>query len=191
VHAVNSPASVIKDKIGYAQLPGSTADFNSLTHQWDKRANQVSSISGNWTFFVSKASKNKALAFEFAAHMTSKELTKKMTAMSGTAVNPSRKSHFDNPEAWNQSGFSTESAKAYLAAITQSLSNPNVQYDITIPGASEYYQVLDGYVARAVSGELKPAKALDLAAADWEKITERLGRDKQTVFYRASLNVSK
>jgi len=191
VHAVNSPASVIKDNIGYAQLPGSNEVFNSESGQWDKRANQVASISGNWTFFVSKASQHKDLAFEFAAHMTSPELTKKMTAMSGTAVNPSRKSHFENPEAWNQSGFSTESAKAYLETITQSLSNPNVVYDITIPGASEYYQVFDAYVARAVSGELKPAKALDLAAAEWEMITDRLGRDKQITYYKASLNVSK
>ena len=191
VHAVNSPASVVKDKIGYAQLPGSDDVFNSLTGVWDKRPNQVSSISGNWTFFVSKASKHKDLAFEFAAHMTSKALTKKMTAMSGTAVNPSRTSHFDNPEAWNQSGFSTESARAYLAAITQSLSNPNVEYDITIPGAGEYYQAFDAAVARAVSGELKPAKALDMAAAEWEKITDRLGRDQQIAYYRASLNVSK
>lgn len=191
VHAVNAPASVIKDKIGYAQIPGSTEVFSSLSNQWDKRPNQVSSISGNWTFFVSKASKHKELAFEFAAQMTSKELTKKMTAMSGTAVNPSRTSHFDKPEDWNQSGFSTESAKAYLAAITLSLSNPNVVYDITIPGAGEYYQVFDALVARAVSGELKPAKALDMAAAEWEKITDRLGRDKQIAYYKASLNVSK
>ena len=80
---------------------------------------------------------------------------------------------------------------AYLAAITQSLSNPNVEYDITIPGAGEYYQAFDAAVARAVSGELKPAKALDLAAAEWEKITDRLGRDKQIAYYKASLNVSK
>jgi multiple sugar transport system substrate-binding protein len=191
VHAVNAPASVIKDKIGYAQLPGSSEVFNGVTGQWDKRPNQVSSISGNWTFFVSKASKHKDLAFEFAAHMTSKALTKKMTAISGTAVNPSRTSHFDQPEDWNQSGFSTESAKAYLAAITESLSNPNVQYDITIPDASEYYQAFDTAVARAVSGELKPAKALDLAAAEWEKITDRLGRDNQISAYQASLNVRK
>jgi len=191
VHAVNAAASVVKDKIGYAQLPGSSEVFDSRSDRWDPRPNQVSSISGNWTFFVSKASKHKPLAFEFAAHMTSKALTKKMTAMSGTAVNPSRKSHFDNPEAWNQSGFSTESAKAYLDTITASLSNPNVVYDITIPGASEYYQVFDAYVARAVSGELKPAKALDLAAAEWEKITERLGRKAQIAFYQASLNVAK
>ncbi|MBV5299272.1 MAG: extracellular solute-binding protein [Rhodoferax sp.] len=191
VHAVNAPSSVIKDKIGYAQIPGSAEVFNSLIGKWDQRPNQVSSISGNWTFFVSKASKNKALAFEFAAHMTSPELTKKMTAMSGTAVNPSRKSHFDNPEAWNQSGFSTESAKAYLEEITKSLSNPNVVYDITIPGAGEYYQVFDEYVHKAVSGELSPVKALDLAAAQWEKITDRLGRDKQIAYYQASLNMGR
>jgi len=190
VHAVNSPASVVKDKIGYAQLPGSNEVYNSVTGKWDKEANQVSSISGNWTFFVSKNSKYKDLAFEFAAHMTSPELTKKMTAVSGTAVNPSRKSHFDKAEDWNQSGFSTESARAYLDAITRSLSNPNVVHDITIPGAGEYYQVFDTFVARAVSGELKPQRALDLAAAEWEKITDRLGREKQIAYYRASLNTS-
>jgi multiple sugar transport system substrate-binding protein len=149
----------------------------------------VSSISGNWTFFVSKASKHKDLAFEFAAHMTSKELTKQLTAQSGTAVNPSRLSHFDDPASWSQSGFSTESARAYLDTITKSLSNPNVEYDITIPGAGEYYQASDEAVARAVSGELKPQQALDQAAAAWEKITDKLGRDKQIAYYKASLNV--
>ncbi len=189
VHAVNSPASVIKDKIGYSQIPGSTEIFNSTTGKWDKRPNHVSSISGNWTFFVSKASKNKALAFEFAAHMTAKELTKKLTAASGTAVNPSRRSHFADPASWNQSGFSTESAKAYLDEITKSLSNQNVVYDITIPGAGEYYKVFDEAAYKAVSGELKPRQALDAAAAEWEKITDRLGREKQIAYYKASLNV--
>lgn len=191
VHAVNAPASVIKDKIGYSQIPGSDEVFNVLTKAWDKRPNQVSSISGNWTFFVSKASKNKALAFEFAAHMTSKALTKQLTAISGTAVNPSRRSHFEDPASWNQSGFSTESAKAYLEEITRSLSNPNVVYDITIPGAGEYYQVADEYVAKAVNGEMTAKKALDQAAAEWEKITERLGRERQIAYYKASLNVNR
>lgn len=191
VHAVNSPASVIKDKIGYAQIPGSLEVFDSRSGKWDKRPNQVSSISGNWSFFVSKASKHKDLAFAFAAYMTSKELTKKLTAISGTAVNPSRHSHFDDAASWNQSGFSTESARAYLDEITRSLSNPNVVYDITIPGAGEYYQVFDELVARAVKGELPPKKALDMVAAEWEKITDRLGREQQIAYYRASLNVAR
>ncbi|MBU0622233.1 MAG: extracellular solute-binding protein [Gammaproteobacteria bacterium] len=189
VHAVASPVSVVKDVIGYAQLPGSAEVFDARAGRWDKRSNQVSSISGNWTFFVSRASKHKELAFEFAAHMTSKELTRKLTAMSGTAVNPSRRSHFADPAAWNQSGFATESARAYLQAITQSLSNPNVVYDITIPGAGEYYQAFDAIAYKAVTRELSAKQALVQAAAEWEKITDRLGRDKQVAYYRASLNI--
>ncbi len=191
VHAVNSPVSVVRDRIGYSQIPGSNEVFDARAGRWDARPNQVSSISGNWTFFVSKASKNKALAFEFAAHMTSKALTKKLTAVSGTAVNPSRRSHFDDPASWRQSGFSTESAKAYLDEITKSLSNPRVVYDITIPGAGEYYQVADEFVAKAVNGEMSAQKALDQAAAEWEKLTDRLGREKQIAYYKASLNIGK
>lgn len=190
VHAANSPVSVVADKIGYAQLPAAEQVYDSRRGQWDKRLNQVSSISGNWTFFVSKASQNKELAFEFAAHMTSKALTKRLTAVSGTAVNPSRYSHFDDPASWNQSGFSTESARAYLEEITRSLANPNVVHDITIPGAGEYYQAADAFVARAVSGELTPRAALERAAKAWEEITDRLGREQQIAYHQASLNIS-
>ena len=189
VHAANSPVSVVADKIGYAQLPAAEQVYDSRHGKWDKRLNQVSSISGNWTFFVSKASPNKALAFEFAAHMTAKELTKRLTAVSGTAVNPSRYSHFDDPAAWNQSGFSTASARAYLDEITRSLANTNVVFDITIPGAGEYYRTADALVAKAVSGELTPQEALKRVAAAWEEITDRLGRQQQIAFYKASLNI--
>jgi len=40
-----------------------------------------------------------------------------------------------------------------------------------------------------VSGELKPKQAMDAAAAEWEQITDRLGRDKQIKDYKASLNI--
>lgn len=190
IYAVNSPTSIVQDKVGYGQIPGSDEVYNPKTHRWEKRYNQVSSISGNWMFFVNKASKNKRLAFEFAAHMTSPEITKVLSARSGNSVNPSRYSHFDDPASWNEGGFSTESAKAYLDEITKSLTNPNVVIDITIPGAGEYYQALDGYVHKAVLGKLSPKDALDKAAAEWEKITDRLGRNRQISFYKKSLNIA-
>ncbi len=189
IFAVNSPVSVIQDKVGYAQIPGAEMVFNPRSGSWDQRFNQVSSISGNWMFFVNKDSNNKKLAFEFAAHMTSPEMTSELTATSGNAVNPSRFSHFDDPASWQKGGFSTESASAYLKEITRSLANTNVVWDITIPGAGEYYQALDDYVHKAVLGKLKPQEALDGAAQRWEEITDRLGRQKQIETYRASLNL--
>jgi multiple sugar transport system substrate-binding protein len=188
IYAVNAPVSVVQEKVGYAQIPGSDEVYNHRTGRWEGRYNEVSSISGNWMFLVNRASKNKRLAFEFAAHMTSPELTRVLTATSGNAVNPSRYSHFSDPASWQQSGFTTESASRYLDEITASLANPNVVYDITIPGAGAYYQALDEEIHKAVTGELTPTEALDRAAAAWEAITDRLGREQQIRYYRASLN---
>lgn len=188
VFAANSPVSIIKENVGYAQIPGSDMVYNANKSQWDKRSNNVSSISGNWMFLVNKDSKNKELAFAFAAHMTSKEMTKKLTATNGTAVNPSRYSHFNDPASWNSAGFSTASAKAYLDEITVSLKNPNVVYDITIPGAGEYYQAIDKYAYKALMGEMKPQEAMNKASAEWENITDKIGREKQSSFYKSSLN---
>ncbi len=189
IYAVNSPISIVQDRVGYAQIPGSYNVYNPETKKWDNRYNQVSSISGNWMFFINKDSKNKKLAFEFAAHMTSKELTKKLTATSGNAVNPSRYSHFDDPASWKASGFSTESARLYLDEITKSLSNKNVVVDILIPGADRYYQALDKHIHQAVLGKIPPEKALNRAAAEWDDITDEMGRSRQIKFYRESLNL--
>lgn len=188
IFAANSPVSIIKEHVGYAQIPGSNTVYNAKKSRWDKRTNNVSSISGNWMFLVNKESKHKELAFAFAAHMTSKEMTKKLTATNGTAVNPSRYSHFEDPASWNSAGFSTPSAKAYLDEITVSLKNPNVVYDITIPGAGEYYQAIDEYAYKALKGEMNPQEAMNKASEKWEKITDRIGRKKQISFYKSSLN---
>ena len=186
--AVNSDMSVVKDKIGYALLPASDKVYNSQTKKWDNIYNNVSSIAGNWTILVNKDSKNKKLAFEFAAHMTSKKLTKKLTTLSWTAVNPSRYSHFNNTSAWQESGFSEESAKEYLDIISQSLENKNVMVDIRIPGASEYYDAISNSIDLALKGELTPQEALDKASLEWEKITDSFGRAKQIQLYKESLN---
>lgn len=190
IYAVNSPVSIVQEKVGYAQIPGADEVYNPLTHQWEKHFNQAASISGNWMFLINKDSKHKALAFDFAAYMTSPKMSGELVATSGNGVNPSRFSHFKDAESWNKSGFSTESARHYLDEISTSLANPNVVFDITIPGAAEYYQVLDEYVYEAVMKKTTPQEAMEKAAIKWEAITDRLGREKQSRFYKASLNLS-
>ncbi|MCK5111303.1 MAG: extracellular solute-binding protein [Arcobacteraceae bacterium] len=189
IYAAQNEISVLKgDQVGYAQLPGSKEVFNARTNKWENRYNQVSSISGNWSLFVNKESKNKKLAFEFAAHMTSKAMTKNLVATSGNAVNPSRYSHFKDYKSWTKSGFTVQGAKRYLDEISKSLTNKNVVYDITLPGAGEYYQALDESVYKAVKGELSIQDALDKAAGKWEAITDKIGRENQIKYYKASLN---
>ena len=189
IYAAQNKISILSsDQVGYAQIPGSDAVYNANTKKWENRYNQVSSISGSWSIFINKDSKYKNLAFEFAAHMGSKELSGKLVAISGNAVNPSRYSHFKEARKWVQSGFTESSARRYLDEITKSLTNKNVVYDITLPGAGEYYQALDEAVYEAVKGDLSVKEALQKASAEWEKITDQIGREKQIEYYKKSLN---
>jgi multiple sugar transport system substrate-binding protein len=190
IYAAENDISILKNnQVGYAQIPGSDKVYNSQTDKWEDKYNQVSSISGSWSFFVNKDSKNKKLAFDFAAFMTSKEMTTKYVSISGNAVNPSRYSHFKDYDSWTKSGFSKESAKRYLDEISKSLTNENMVYDITLPGAGLYYQALDRYVYEALKGNLSPQQALRQAAKSWDEITDEIGREAQIKYYKESLNL--
>lgn len=189
-YAANSPISIVKDKIGYAKLPGSNEVFNNKNRSWENRYNNTSSISGNWMFFVNKNSTNQKLAFEFASHMTSQETTKKYIVDAGSGINPSRYSHFKDEQSWEKAGFSKESARLYLDTLKDSLNNENALVDIMIPGGELYYQALDELVYEAVLGKITPKEALDKAVTKWEKITDDLDREKQKAYYKASLNLN-
>ncbi|WP_072681769.1 ABC transporter substrate-binding protein [Arcobacter sp. LA11] len=187
----NSLESQIKDKIGIAKLPGSNEVYNSKTDKWEKRYNAPSSIVGNWIIVVNKNSKNKKLAFDFAAHMTSKAITSKYVVQGWSGINPSRYSHLildKNIEAWTASGFSKDFAKKYLTAINESLSMKNVMNDIRIPGSNLYYDVLEEYIDKAIRKELSAKDALEITASKWNDITQKLDAKKQLQFYKESIN---
>lgn len=186
--SANSNMSSVKENIGYALLPGYSKVYNSNTDKWDARYNNVSSISGNWTILVNKNSKNKKLAFEFASYMSSKEITKKYVTLGWSGINPSRYSHFDDLDEWKKMGFNEKSANEYLQTTKDSLSNKNVMVDIRIPGASEYYNAIGDALDMAIRGKITPKEALDIAAKDWDKTTDKLGRKKQLELYNESIN---
>jgi|TARA_R110002033_G_scaffold20278_2_gene51188 multiple sugar transport system substrate-binding protein len=188
--AQNSKESIVKNKVGYSKLPGSNSVYNSDTMSWDVRYNNPSSISGNWVLVVNKNAVNKEAAFKFASYMTSKKMTSKYVPIGWSGINPSRYSHLQtsNLELWEKNNFSKESAKEYLNVISESLTNKNSVADIRIPGADLYYDVFDKYLNKAIKRELSPKEALDLTANEWNKITQKLGLDKQIKLYKESLN---
>ena len=62
--------------------------------------------------------------------------------------------------------------------------------DLRIPGKPEYVDtVLDLHVCSAILGEEDPAAALKTIYDEWQKITDRLGRDSQKTFYRKMMGM--
>jgi multiple sugar transport system substrate-binding protein len=66
-----------------------------------------------------------------------------------------------------------------------------VLIDLRIPGKPEYVDtVLDLHVSSAIVGEEDPVDALQTIYDEWEKITERLGRDSQKAFYHKMMGMN-
>ncbi len=188
VLAETAPQSIIKEKVGYTQLPGANEVYNVRKKRWEKKYNRVSSLVGNYIFIVNRKSKNKDLAFAFASYMTSPEITGRLVSKAGAGINPSRFSHLKNPASWREGGFSEDSASRYIQTIKQAIHTENFILDIRIPGSAEYYASLDEYLYRALKKELSPQMALDEVSKRWNDITDTYGRVNQAELYRMSVN---
>jgi multiple sugar transport system substrate-binding protein len=131
-------------------------------------------LAGGWNLGIPKDSEHKDAAIKFIGFITSPEISLDITKHPATSLDPYRISHYQSPEFQNL----WPTAGDYLAAIDETLK---VGFpDLQIPGASEYLDVLDLELTEALAGNKSPQEALDAAAAEWDEITERLGRDAQT-----------
>jgi multiple sugar transport system substrate-binding protein len=122
--------------------------------------------------------------------MNSPEISMQDVMVGDSGYNVYRYSHIKNLQAWINAGISEQDAKEYLAAVQADLENPNVLIDLRIPGKPEYVDtVLDLNVNMAIVGEKDPQVVLKTVYDEWEKITERLGRDSQKSMYRTMMNM--
>lgn len=58
---------------------------------------------------------------------------------------------------------------------------------LRIPGTADYIESLDIHLSEALSGQVSAQEALNRTAQDWERITNRLGRQNQLQLYREAV----
>ncbi len=183
--------SAIAGNVRTAILPGSKEIWNYKTKAWDKFDTPVASpflAFGGWQLAVPADSKNAEAAWSYVAEVTSPEVSGKAIVTANTGVNPYRLSHYENLDNWS-SIFTPEEAKSYLGAQRASLDAKNVALDLRLPGFFSYTEVLEIELSKALAGEVEPQAALDAIAAEWNRVTDEFGRDKQLAAYRASMGL--
>lgn len=189
----NPEASVIVGDTGFAPLPGASEYWDSLAGEWvtpEDGVNRAPFIAfGGWIIGVAADSDVKEAALDFAAFMARPELVRELATIPDTGINPSRYSQLNTEDVslWVNAGFDEEGAVDYLSAILEGINHPNYVLDLRIRGSAEYLSVLDAEIARALVGEISAQEALDNVAAQWDGITDRLGRETQLEQYRASV----
>jgi multiple sugar transport system substrate-binding protein len=189
--SIDPEASVIKGLVGFSPLPGGDQYWDYVKGEWvtpESGSNRAPFIAfGGWIIGVAADSDVKEAALDFAAFMAAPDMVKKLAVTGGTGVNPSRFSQFEDVASWVNAGFDEASATDYLDAILSGINDPNAVLDLRITGSAEYLQTLDVEIARAIAGEVSPQEALDNVAAQWNEITDRLGRDAQLAQYQAAV----
>lgn len=183
--------SKVPGTIGTELLPGSKTIYNYKTKAWDEFPEVVRSpfmAFGGWQAAVPQSSTKQEAAWNFIELMSSPAVSGKAAVTGGTGVNPYRTSHFKDLSLWT-SLMSEPEAKSYLAAQEGSLAAANVALDMRLPGYFSYTEVLEIELSKALAGEVTAQQALDTVAAEWNRLTDEFGRDKQLAAYRASMGL--
>lgn len=190
--------SQVKGKIGSAPIPGTKEYYNIAKGEWVKtdKVNRVGNTTGgSWSGVISKYSKAPEATYYLLALMATKEKSTIYAARGWDGADPGRTFHFLPPEGTGKidnylaAGWDEQDAKDYTKAYFENFNAPLQFPYLRIPGTFEYWTQLDIHLSEAATGQKKPEEALKATVADFEQITERLGRDKQMQSYIVSLGL--
>ncbi len=190
--------SQVKGKTASAPIPGTMEYYNEITGEWvaTDTPNMVGNTTGgSWAGIVTADSDAPECTYFLLALMASPAKSFIYAARGWDGVDPGRYSHMLEPngtatlDAYLAAGWDEQDIQDYTAAYFNNFNNELQFPYLRIPGAFEYWTSLDVHLSEAATGQITPEEALQAVAADYEAITERLGRDVQRASYKASLNL--
>lgn len=154
------PKTTIAGKVGYALPPGGHPQ-----------------LAAGFSLSVSSSSKQKDAAYLFIQWLNSEEISLKRVQLPYALRDPFRDSHFTNKEYMSR----WADAPKYLAALKEGATFGLL--DLSILQTDKYEEALRQGISRLWAGE--DAKTiLDDVAAQWDKVTKRIGVDKQREVYQ-------
>ncbi|WP_373508556.1 ABC transporter substrate-binding protein [Thiocapsa sp.] len=184
--------SAIAGNVGFFVLPGSSEVWNPASGAWETLP-AVRSVSflafGGWIAVVPAASLDRERAWAYVAWYASPERSARDLLDGSSGINPYRLSHLDDPAPWRRL-LGDHQAEDYLRVLRSSLSAPQIARDLRLPGYRAYIAALENQLDRVMTGSATPEEGLRAAAAEWEALTDRLGRNSQRRHYREAMGLS-
>jgi multiple sugar transport system substrate-binding protein len=166
---VGNPAeSVITGKAGFGVVPGAEVD-GKIRH--------FPILTAGRGMAVSIYSQKKEATMKVLEFISNPDQSLKIVMDPKTIMDPWRVSHFRSPKFHK----AFPGADEYLAAIEKTF--PQAVPDPILPGANEYMRKLSFEITEALAKRKSPKDALDAAAAEWDKLTDRRGRNKQKALW--------
>jgi multiple sugar transport system substrate-binding protein len=150
--------SLIKSQISYGSTPGGIIDGELI---------EVPYFNWGWTYVVTSSSEFPEIGYLFNLFASSPEISTMAIQQTDGFFDPFRPEHYDDPII--QNAYTSE----FLDVHRKSLENSIPDFYLYRQG--EYFQILGEWIHRAITGEVKPKRALQAAAQRWEAISASVG----------------
>jgi multiple sugar transport system substrate-binding protein len=175
----------------FAALPVAEQTYSPSSDRWENQLSRPSvtllGVEGR-LIGVSRRTRNAVSALKLAQWLTSGDVAVQLSSRSPGALwyrasQASSYARWAKGETARDSGTPLTQVAADLLATETPIMIPRV------PGIDEYLDSLAEAVRTATPGDLAAKAALELDAAKWETITDRLGRESQAKSYRRHLGI--
>ena len=172
---VNAEESEVVGKVGYTVTPG---------YVLDGELNQLTMTVPGYSIIVNAHTKQPPEAVYLVAQwLTSPEQLKRANLNLAGNTDVIRQSIFNDPEVREKIPGGGEYLDAQMANMAQGYP------ELVLPGSEEYSQVVEIEVSRYMTGETATAQeAVDNMAEEWERVTDKHGREKQEELYNDYLD---
>lgn len=183
-------------RVGFAELPGAKDAYNVSNREWEPRQEReeprvpMVGAAGRLGMVTSRSTHVKEafrLLFWLSDDQWSHQVRPVCAASPMTTL--FRKAQARSPREWLEPAIPAAAGAQYGLVTEQALSRERSLVALRIPGHGEYLKALDQAVQRTLRGEASAKVSLSQAAAEWQKITERLGRSSQGQAYSHSVGL--
>lgn len=189
---VNQRSAII-EQLRVAKVPGSTEFFDNDSNRWTRReANKILStdyhnIPGIMVSQVRSRGRKQA-AQQFIAWVTDTEISALLfdgNMLSG----PFRAAHLAKLDSWSSARGSNEFNQSWSQTLRDAHQNALIFKFPSIAGSRQYQHLLDQGIRNCLSrDDLSPQQALTDISANWESLTESIGRKKQIRLLKRNTN---
>lgn len=159
----NAPASQVRGRFIAAPIPGNVVNGQLVRHNVP--------IYGN-NLVVSTKGAQRKLAFLFAMWLTDPDNSLRTVGAKGGHTDPYRWHHLVDTRIQNL--YTAEALAVFTGEW--SIAQPS---GTGLPGDGDYIDALDRNLWRTAKGEIGAAAAMRDTAREWQRITERFGRERQ------------
>ncbi len=182
-------------KIQFLRLPVADQVFQYSDGNWSDRTGDDEGQPVPYVGFASRmgavfqGSRRQHAAWTLLLHLTSLQSSERV-GCAAEYPGPFRGLQRDAQPCWMGSAVPTRAAEQYFSLVAESLRQRNGLVAMRIPHQEEYLKSLSSAVRDVVSEKATAEDALTKVAADWDEMTERIGRPTQRSAFKADLGIS-